>query len=93
MCVLRTLSSVMSSSSREWDACVRHLSSDRAVLDILLRGARRRYDAQFPERTRLDPTRRAEAWQEAVRDVSSHLTEKAPINNFRCRWCALRSTL
>lgn len=58
--------------SNEWEAFVRLLSSDRAILDVLLRGARRRYKAEL---SLLDPTpaARAEAWREAVREVQQNI--------------------
>lgn len=57
-----------SSQRHEWEAFVRLLSSDRAILDVLLRGARRQYKAEL---SMLDPTpaERAEAWRKAVREV------------------------
>lgn len=58
------------SAFKEWDAFVRLLSSDPAILDVLLRGARRRYKASAG-RSISDPTpaERAEAWREAAREV------------------------
>lgn len=53
------------SSSKEWEAFVRLLSSDRAILDVLLRGARRRYKA-LPDPYKAE---RADAWRQAVREV------------------------
>eukprot|EP00903_Cladosiphon_okamuranus_P008450 g8119.t1 len=55
-------------SCSEWEAFVRLLSRDRAILDVLLRGARQRYKEGV---SLLDPTpaQIAEAWREAVREV------------------------
>lgn len=56
----------MPETCAEWDECVRLISSDCALLDILVRGARRHY-----ERYRLCSERDV-AWSRAVRKVNDN---------------------
>lgn len=64
----------MSGSCDTWDKCIRLISSDRALLDVLVRGARRRYEfirssVQSDTSRIMDNEEKAACWSEAVREV------------------------
>lgn len=65
----------MSGSCDTWDKCIKLISSDRPLLDVLVRGARQRYEfirssAQSDTSRMMDNEEKAVCWSEAVREVS-----------------------
>lgn len=68
----------MSGPCDTWDKCIKLISSDRALLDVLVRGARRRYEfvrgiVQLDTSRVMDDKEKAISWSEAIREVSIYI--------------------